>query len=115
MSATDLTSDTLSKINVSTIGPVLPEHTDSCGTNTDTVGSEIRLDHAEGSVDGPEKEEDNEQVVGVPEPLEVCATHLLNGCSHHRHERDEHDVARPAGTGNKVGKKPASKAQSILC
>lgn len=75
VSATDFTGSTLGKISEPTVHPVLPEDTD-----TVTEGREVRLDHAEGTVNGPEDEEYNEQVMSVPESFELSPSRLL-GCS----------------------------------
>jgi hypothetical protein len=72
--SSNFTRDTLSEIRESTIHPVLPK-------NTDTVaeGRKVRRDHAESAVDGPEQEKNDEEVVHVPEALEVVATRFLCG------------------------------------
>jgi hypothetical protein len=102
VSSSDLTRDALGQVRESTVHPVLPEDTD-----TIAEGRKIRRNHAEGAMDGPEEEENDEEVVRVPEALEVCATCLLRRCERDRHERDQHNVAAPSGTSGKVGKDEA--------
>jgi hypothetical protein len=75
VSSTDLTRNTLTEVCESTVHPVLPEDTD-----TIAKGRKVGLDHAEGTVDGPEDEEDDEEVVSVPEALKVGSSRLLCGC-----------------------------------
>ena len=51
----------------------------------------------------PVDEEDNEQVVGVPEPLKVGATTLLNGEPDHDTQCSSHDPASCTRTSDEVG------------
>lgn len=51
----------------------------------------------------PVDEEDDEQVVRVPEPLEVGAATLLNREPDHDSECGGHDPASGSGTGDEVG------------
>lgn len=53
-----------------------PEDTDGVER---TVRRPVGLDHAEHAVQLPVDEEDDEEMVGVPEPLEVRTTTLLDG------------------------------------
>ena len=53
----------------------------------------ICLDHAESSMDGPENEEDDEEVMGVPESLKVDTLESVHRCDDHGHQCSEHDVA----------------------
>jgi hypothetical protein len=53
VSSSDLAGDSLQQVDEASIHPVFPENTDSI-----TEGCKIRLNHTEGSVDGPEDEED---------------------------------------------------------
>jgi hypothetical protein len=108
VASTNLTRDTLAQIRKSSVHPVLPE-------NTDTIaeGRKVRLDHAERTVDGPEQEEDGEEVVRVPEALELGSS-LLLGCSPcHGCERSQHDVASPSRACCEVGKKEADEAELV--
>lgn len=75
----NLSSNSFHQIDVSTVHPVLPENANSGRSKADTIGSEIGLNHAESSMDGPEHEEHNKHVVGVPEALEVSSPHLFVG------------------------------------
>ena len=104
VASTNLTRDTLAQIRESSIHPVLPE-------NTDTVaeGRKVRLDHAEGTVYGPEEEEDGEQVVRVPEALELGPSILLCGCPTHSRERSQHDVTCPSRAGCEVCEKESNE------
>ncbi|KAJ3560813.1 hypothetical protein NPX13_g9178 [Xylaria arbuscula] len=90
MTATHLAGDPLGKINKAAVHPVLPEDADGRGAHRDAEGRRIRLDHAEGAVDGPEEEEDDE------------------------HVGDEHDVSRPSGARGQVGGQEAVEAEVVL-
>ena len=78
------------QVDKTTIHPVLPEDADST-----TERSGVGFDHAEGAVDRPEDKENNEEVVGVPESLEIGPPCFLDRGEDHGHEGKEHDVARP--------------------
>jgi hypothetical protein len=110
VSSTDLTGDTLGQVCKPTVHPVLPED-----TNTVAERRKVGRDHAKGAVNGPEKEENDEEVVRVPEALEVCATCFLRRCERDGHERDQHDVTAPARTSRKVGKDEAHESQVVRC
>ena len=51
----------------------------------------------------PVDEEDNEQMVGVPEALEMSPTPLLHRKPDHDSEREPHDPSRDTRTSRKVG------------
>jgi hypothetical protein len=104
----DLTGNSLSQVRESTVHPVLPEDTDTVAERR-----KVGLNHAEGTVDGPEDEEDDEHVVRVPEALKVGTTRLLGGGDGDGHEGEQHDVSTPSGTGSKVGKDEAHEAQLV--
>jgi hypothetical protein len=106
--STDLARDALSQVCESTIHPVLPED-----TNAVAVWRKIGLDHAESAMDGPEDEEDNEEMVRVPEALKVCPSRLLCCCQRNRHQCEEHDVSTPAGACCKVGKNKAHEPEVV--
>lgn len=77
-----------------------PEDTD------DVVRAErrtVRLDHAEHAVQLPVDEEDDEEVVRVPEAVEVGTAALLHREPDHDTERGPHDPASRTGTGREVG------------
>jgi hypothetical protein len=82
MSSPDLTGDTFGQVRESTVHPVLPKDTDTIAERR-----KIRLDHTERSVNRPENEEDDEEVVHVPEAFEVCATGLFRCCDGNGHQR----------------------------
>lgn len=105
VSSPNFTSDTFSQVRKSTVHPVLPE-------NTDTVAErrKVRLDHAERSVNRPEDEEDDEEVVHVPEAFEVCTTGLFRCCDCNGHQRNQHDVATPSGSSSEVGENKAHES-----
>jgi hypothetical protein len=75
---THFASNSFGQIDEAAIHPVLPEHTDRGSTDRDTERCTIRLDHAEGAVDGPKNEEYDEHVMGVPEAFVVGSTALLD-------------------------------------
>lgn len=112
--ATDLAGNALGEIGKSSVHPVLPEHTDGRGADRNAERREVGLDHAEGTVDGPEKEEDDEHVVRVPEPLVVRPPCLFDRSDHHASQRDQHDIASPTGTRDKVGQQPAVDTEVVL-
>lgn len=90
--AADFTGNTLGQVNEATVHPVLPEDTYGRRADRDAEGGEVRLDHAERSMDRPENEEDNEEVMSVPEALKVGASRLFERGEYHSHERGEHHV-----------------------
>ncbi len=92
MLAPYLTSNALQQVNVASIHPVLPEYSDGSRSNADTVRCEIGLNHAEGTVDGPEYEEYDKHVMCVPESFEVGSACFLYRCNHHAHECNQHDI-----------------------
>lgn len=108
VSSSYFTGNSLGQVRKSTIHPVLPEDTD-----TVAEGRKVGLNHAEGSVDGPEDEEDDEQMVHVPETFEVGATSLLRSRDSDRHERSQHNVTTPSRSSCKVGKDKAHESQVI--
>lgn len=108
--ASDLTSDSLRKISESTVHPVLPE-------NTDTIaeGRKVGLDHAKRSMDGPENEEDDEQMMHVPKAFEVGTSSFLSSCERHRIQCDEHDISTPSRTCSKIGENKAHETEIVAC
>ena len=74
---THFTCYSFHQVDVAAIHPVLPEDADGGSTKTDTEWCGVWLNHAERSVDRPEYEEDDEEVVGVPEAFEVSSSVLL--------------------------------------
>lgn len=114
VSAADLAGDAFGQVDEAAVYPVLPEDADGGGADGDAEGRRVGLDHAEGAVDGPEDEEDDEHVVRVPEALVVGAPRLLDRRQHHAHERHEHDVAAPPGPGRQVGGEKSIEAEVVL-
>ena len=109
MSPTDFSQNSLYKIDSPTITPVLVEI-----ANRVAKRWAVRLDHAEGSMDRPENEEDNEKMMSIPEPLEVRPSEPLKRRSHHGSQREEHDIPGPARTRLDIGQQKALKAKAIL-
>ena len=72
VSSSNLTRDSLGQVGKSTIHPVFPKD-----TNAIAEGRKVWLNHAEGSMDRPEDEEDDEEVVGVPKALKVGSSSFL--------------------------------------
>ena len=73
VATTNLPHDTFCQVDKTTPHPVLIED-----TSTETEWSVVSLDHAESSVDRPEDEEDDKEVMGVPESLVVFTARLLD-------------------------------------
>ena len=65
----------------------------------------VGFDHTEHTVELPADEEDDEEVVGIPERLKVGPAPLLYGIVDHDTEAGGHDPASEAGSGGKVGVK----------
>jgi hypothetical protein len=103
-----LTGNSLGQVCKSTVHPVLPED-----TNTVAEGRKVGLNHAEGTVDGPEDEEYDEHVVRVPEALKVGTARLLGRREGNRHEREQHNVSTPSRAGGKVGEDESHEAQLV--
>jgi hypothetical protein len=106
MCPTDLSKKTFGKVEYAADEPVLPKDADA-GTKWWGIG----FDHAECTVETPGEEEDEHEMVRVPEPLIVFATGFLEGCEGHGHETDEHHVASRAGTGAKIDEKKSFDAR----
>lgn len=106
VSATDFTRGSLSKVRKSTVHPVFPEN-----TNAIAKGRKIRLDQAEGTVNGPENEEDNEQMMGIPKSFELGPSVFLCCGDDHGGQGNQHDITGPSGTGSKVGKKETNETE----
>ena len=108
VSSTNLTRNTLAQVSKSAPHPVLPE-------NTDTVAErrKVRLDHAEGSVDGPEEEEDGEEMMGVPEAFELGTSVLFGCCPSHGRECNQHDVSCPSGTCCEICEEEAHETELV--
>lgn len=114
MASSDFTGNSLRQVDETSIHPVLPKHTNGRGSDARAKGRHVGLDHAVGSVDGPEDEEDDEHVVRVPESLVVGASGLLNRGEDHAHEGNQHHVSSPARARGKVGKQPAVDSKVVL-
>lgn len=98
VSSTDFARHSFSQICESTIHPVFPEN-----TNAIAEGCKVGLDHAECAVDGPEDEEDDKEVMGVPEALKVGTARFLRRCERNRHKRKQHDISTPTRSSGEVG------------
>jgi len=99
VAAADFTEDTFVEEDDTTDEPVAPEDTDlEPGAVRRTVG----LDHAPHAVELPADEEGDEEVVRVPEPLEVGPPPFLDGEVDHREETRVHDPPSRAGSGGEV-------------
>lgn len=114
VASSQLTSDPLRQVYVATPRPELPEDPDGAGADRNAEGGEVGLDHAEGTVDRPEKEENDEHVVRIPESLVVRSSRLLVRCHHHAAERDQHDIPRPTRARRQVGHQPSVETQVVL-
>ena len=77
-----------------------PEDTDSV---EGAVRGPVWLDHAEHDVELPVDEEDDEEMMGVPELFEICATFFLNGVPDHDTEGKVHDPTSETWTGCEIG------------
>lgn len=62
----------------------------------------------------PEDEEDDEQVMAVPESFEIGAALLFNGCPYHPAKSDQHDVSRPTWASDEIGENEAHEAKLVL-
>ena len=98
MPSSHFSQDAFDQIHESAIHPELPENTDA-GAERCAIG----LDHAECAMYAPEAEKDDEEMVDGPESLIVGSTRFLDRGEEHRHQREEHDVSRPAWACSEVG------------
>lgn len=105
----DLTGKAFGQVNESSNEPVFPKD-----TNSSAEGGSIRLDHAEGAMERPEKEEEKEEVMGVPESFKVSTSGLLHSSSGHQEEDDKHDVTRPSWTSQKVCHEETLESEALL-
>lgn len=78
MSPTNLASNSLCEIDVSAVHPVLPEDSDGRGADGHAEWREVGLDHTECAMDRPEKEKDHEEMMRIPETLEIRPAELLH-------------------------------------
>lgn len=95
MASSHFTSNSFGEVGKASDHPVLVEHTDTVAEWFPVI-----LDHAEFAVNGPEDEEDDEEVVGIPESLEVRSAWFFDRCHNHCHERSEHDISGPSRASN---------------
>lgn len=95
MAPSYFTSDSFGEVDEASNHPVLVEHADAVA-----VWFPVVLDHTELAMDGPEDEEDDEEMVGVPESLKVCSARFLDRCHDHCHERSEHNIPGPSRASN---------------
>lgn len=108
--ATNLTHDPLGQVGNRAIDPVLVEAAVSGAERL-----EVCRNHAENAMDRPEHEEDDEQMVQIPEPLEIRTTGLLDGRTHHHHQCDQHDPAGPGRARQEARTEETNEALAILC
>ncbi len=78
LSATNLPHEPLDQIDDGSIGPELPEAVTFVAERW-----RIGLDHAKGTVHGPENEETDEQMMCGPEAVEVLMSRLVRRCQYH--------------------------------
>lgn len=114
MTAAELARDALGEVAEAAVHPVLPEDADGRGADAGAEWCDVGLDHAKGAVDGPEEEEDDEHVVRIPEAFVVGPPRLLHRRDDHAHQRNEHDIARPARSGHEIRQQPAVDAEVVL-
>lgn len=107
--ASNFSCDSLGQVEETTVHPVFPKH-----TGTGAEWRKVLRNHAEFTVDGPENKENDKEMVAVPEALEVGSSLLLNGSPHHPAEGDEHDISRPAGSGDEVSEDESHEAKLVL-
>lgn len=110
VSSTNFSCNPLQQVNKAAVHPVLPED-----TGPGTKRCSVSLDHAKCSMHRPENEEDDKQVMRVPEALEVLSLDLLDRCRSYEHQGCEHHIARPARTSQNVCKQPSFEAEVVLC
>lgn len=110
MSSSHLSSNPLGQIKECSVHPVLPENSDSS-----TERSEVRLDHAESSVNRPKYEEYNEEVVSVPKSFEVRPSWLFHRRKYHGHQSKEHHISSPSWSRYEVCKKPSWETELVRC
>jgi hypothetical protein len=108
VSSSDLPGNPFCQVQEGTAHPVLPEDTD-----TSAERCKISLDHAECPMNRPEYEEDDHEVVRVPESFEICPLLLLHCGPSHECERDYKDVSRPSRTSQKVQLDESFKANLV--
>ncbi len=77
-----------------------PEHTNVVER---TERRSVRLDHAEHAMELPADKEDNKEVVGIPEPLEVSTAPLFPREENHDTQSQCHNPTGKTRTGCKVG------------
>lgn len=69
----NFSSDPFQQVNEAAVHPVLPEHTRAC---TERRG--VCFDQTESSMDRPENEKNDEEMVSIPKSLEVLALKPLD-------------------------------------
>lgn len=109
MSSPDLSHQPLEKIDSSTPNEVQVE-----GTITEIVWLGVRRNHTPDTVQCPEEEEDNKQMVRVPESFIVRPAGLLNGSKHHGHESNRDDPSCPGRAQKETNVKEAPETHATL-
>jgi len=107
MGSTNFSQKAFDKIEHAADEPIFPKHANP-GTKRCCIG----LDHTKCAVKTPGEKEDEEEVVGIPEPLKVFPTGFFEGCKCHCHEDDKHDVASCSWAGTEVDEKEALDASA---
>lgn len=87
MPAAYLSEYPFEKIYKAAIHPVLPEY-----SRSRTEGCNVCFYHAKRSVNGPEDEEYDEQMMSKPEPFMVLPLKPLEGGDEHDRQDDKHDI-----------------------
>ncbi len=109
MPTTYFSEYSLDQVHKPTIHPVLPEH-----ARSRTEWCCICLDHAECSMNGPEDEEYDEQMMREPETLMVLPLESFQRSDQHGHQDREHDISRPPWAGSEIDKKKSFEALIAL-
>lgn len=62
----------------------------------------------------PEDKKDNEQMVRIPEPLEVSSSDSFERQGKNQHQAGEHDISCPAWTSSEVDTEKPFKSHGVL-
>lgn len=62
----------------------------------------------------PEDKENNEEMVRIPEPLEVSSSYSFERHGENQHQAGEHDVSCPAWTGCEADTEKTFKSHGVL-
>lgn len=97
MSSSNLSGDSLSQIDNTSISPVLIEN-----ASARAEGRKILGDHAPNAVHGPKHKKYDEQMMRIPEPFKVRSAWLFNRGKYHCHQACEHNPASPCRASQKT-------------